>query len=41
MKLREKRQIWMRDSGVHANQAFDRFLPTYEAKYPAAAARLK
>jgi transposase-like protein len=30
-------QIWMADTREHANQAFDLFLETYEAKYPKAA----
>jgi transposase-like protein len=29
-------QIWMADTHEHANQAFDLFLETYEAKYPKA-----
>ena len=29
-------QIWMADTREHANQAFDLFLETYEAKYPKA-----
>ena len=40
MKLKFIKQklhnIWMADTRQHANQAFDLFLKTYEAKYPKA-----